>query len=76
GTAGRMITTADLPDLCDECEALHFGAISLSPSPCGETYEALLDREASRRVISLDPNIRPGLSKDKPSHMARSKRMA
>jgi fructokinase len=76
GTAGRMITTADLPVLGDDCEALHFGAISLIPSPCGETYEALLDREAARRVISLDPNIRPGFIKDKPSHMARIKRMA
>ena len=76
GTAGRMITEADLPDLGDDCEALHFGAISLIPSPCGETYEALLDREAAKRVISLDPNIRPGFIKDKQSHMARIKRMA
>ncbi|PZM12098.1 carbohydrate kinase family protein [Rhizobium tubonense] len=76
GTAGRMITTADLPDLDDACEALHFGAISLIPSPCGETYEALLERECAKRVISLDPNIRPGFIKDKPSHMARIKRMA
>jgi len=76
GTAGRMITTDDLPILGDDCEALHFGAISLIPSPCGETYEALLDREAGKRVISLDPNIRPGFIKDKPAHMARIKRMA
>lgn len=76
GTAGRMITTGDLPALGDDCEALHFGAISLIPSPCGETYEALLDREAEKRVISLDPNIRSGFIKDKPAHMARIKRMA
>jgi fructokinase len=71
-----MITTSDLPALGDDCEALHFGAISLIPSPCGETYEALLDREAAKRVISLDPNIRPGFIKDKAAHMARIKRMA
>jgi fructokinase len=76
GTAGRMITTADLPVLGDDCEALHFGAISLIPSPCGETYEALLDRECEKHVISLDPNIRPGFIKDKQSHMARINRMA
>jgi fructokinase len=76
GTAGRMITTDDLPVLGDDCEALHFGAISLIPSPCGETYEALLDREAAKRVISLDPNIRPGFIKDKAKHMARIERMA
>jgi fructokinase len=75
-TAGRMITEADLPALGDECEALHFGAISLIPEPCGSTYEALMTREHERRVISLDPNIRPGFIKDKASHLARIRRMA
>jgi fructokinase len=76
GTAGRMITESDLPTLNDSCEALHFGAISLIPSPCGETYEALMKREHEKRVISLDPNIRPGFIKDKQAHMARINRMA
>ena len=76
GTAGRMITEAELPDLGDDCEALHFGAISLIPEPCGSTYEALLKREYDKRVISLDPNIRPGFIKDKDAHMARIRRMA
>lgn len=76
GTAGRMITTADLPHLGDDCEALHFGAISLISDPCGETYEALMRREYKSRVISLDPNIRPGFIKDKQAHMARIGRMA
>lgn len=76
GTAGRMITEAELPDLGDNCEALHFGAISLIPEPCGSTYEALLKREHDKRVISLDPNIRPGFIKDKDAHMARIRRMA
>jgi fructokinase len=75
-TAGRMITTGDLPELGDDCEALHFGAISLIPDPCGATYEALLMREADSRVISLDPNIRPGFIKDKDAHKARILRMA
>lgn len=76
GTAGRMITEAELPGLGDDCEALHFGAISLIPEPCGSTYEALLKREHDKRVISLDPNIRPGFIKDKDAHMARIRRMA
>lgn len=76
GTAGRMIKEADLPALGSDCEALHFGAISLIPDPCGATYEALLDREHAQRVISLDPNIRPGFIKDKPAHHARIMRMA
>ncbi|QRM54080.1 carbohydrate kinase [Sinorhizobium sp. BG8] len=76
GTAGRMITAENLPVLGDDCEALHFGAISLIPNPCGETYEALSAREHAKRVISLDPNIRPGFIKDKQAHMARINRMA
>lgn len=76
GTAGRMITEAELPALGDDCEALHFGAISLIPEPCGSTYEALLKREHGKRVISLDPNIRPGFIKDKDAHMGRIRRMA
>jgi fructokinase len=76
GTAGRMITEADLPAIGDDCEAVHFGAISLIPEPCGGTYEALMAREHSKRVISLDPNIRPGFIKDKQKHMDRVRRMA
>ncbi|MCM2291534.1 carbohydrate kinase [Allorhizobium sp. BGMRC 0089] len=75
-TAGRMITEADLPALGADCEALHFGAISLIPEPCGSTYESLMAREHQTRVISLDPNIRPGFIKDKASHLARIRRMA
>ena len=75
-TALRMITENDLPALGDDCEALHFGAISLIPEPCGSTYEALMAREHKKRVISLDPNIRPGFIKDKVAHMARIKRMS
>lgn len=75
-TAGRMIREADLPALGDDCEALHFGAISLIPEPCGSTYEALMRREHEKRVISLDPNIRPGFIKDKEAHLGRIRRMA
>ncbi|GEO83570.1 MULTISPECIES: carbohydrate kinase family protein [Alphaproteobacteria] len=75
-TAGRMLSQSDLPALGDDCEALHFGAISLISEPCGSTYEALLIREHGKRVISLDPNIRPGFIKDKAAHMARINRMA
>ncbi len=62
-TAGRMITEAELPAVGDECEALHFGAISLIPEPCGSTYEALLAREhgsASSRSIRTSVRISSG----------------
>ena len=75
GTAGRMLSPEDLPDLGDDIEALLFGAISLIPEPCGSTYEALMAREHERRVTMLDPNIRPGFIPDRARHADRIRRM-
>jgi fructokinase len=60
GTAGRMLSTADLPNLPPDIQALFFGGISLVNDPAAATYEALQARESARRVTMLDPNIRPG----------------
>jgi fructokinase len=75
GTAGRMLSEADLPALPDNTEALLFGAISLIPEPCGAAYEALMRRECTTRVTMLDPNIRPGFIQDGEKHLARMRRM-
>ncbi|MDP3526620.1 MAG: carbohydrate kinase [Hoeflea sp.] len=74
-TAGRMITEAHLPALGDDVEAMHFGGICLIPNPCGNTYELLMAREKSRRVMWLDPNIRRGFITDAAAHRARIDRM-
>lgn len=75
-TAGRMLALDDLPILDDSVAALHFGAISLIPEPCGSTYEALMMREKDRHVIMLDPNIRPDFIPQPGRHRARIRRMA
>ncbi|MCU0830507.1 MAG: carbohydrate kinase [Rhizobiaceae bacterium] len=75
GTAGRMLSDADLPVLHPSVAALHFGAISLIFEPCGSAYEALLLREADSRLISLDPNIRAGFIADAEAHRARMARL-
>src|SRR3954451_22653650 len=69
-TAGRMLGEADLPTLPETVNALLFGAISLIPEPCGSTYETLMRREHQRRVMMLDPNIRPGFIPDRAKHAA------
>lgn len=74
-TAGRMLDRDDLPTFDDDVEALHFGAISLIPEPCGGTYESLMMREATQRVISFDPNIRANFISDERGHRARMRRM-
>lgn len=76
GTAGRMLTEADMPPLGPAIQAMLFGAISLIPEPCGSAYETLMRREHANRVIMLDPNIRPGFIPDAGSHRARISRMA
>jgi fructokinase len=43
--------------------------------PCGSAYEALMSREAPRRVIMVDPNIRPSFITDEPAFRARLDRM-
>jgi fructokinase len=51
--------------------ALHLGSIALVLEPVASTIEGLLRREAGRRVISLDPNVRPGLIPDRDAYLRR-----
>ncbi|WP_435656175.1 carbohydrate kinase family protein [Brucella pituitosa] len=74
-TALRMLSESDIPLIDDAIDALLFGCISLISEPCGSVYEALMTREASKRVMFLDPNIRAGFITDREKHLARMKRM-
>lgn len=73
--AGRSLDPDALPELPDGVSALYFGGISLISEPCAEFYVALAEREANRRAIALDPNIRPGFIKDEARYRARLERM-
>jgi fructokinase len=60
GAVDRMMTPAALPvELSEDVLALHFGSISLVLEPGATTLETLMQRESRKRVISLDPNVRP-----------------
>ena len=74
-SAGRMLTTKDLPKLAADVNALHFGSISLIPEPSASTLEALMEREAETRVICLDPNIRENVIKDRREYLERISRL-
>ncbi len=74
-SAGRMLTKKDLPKLSSDVNALHFGSISLIHEPGASTLEALMMREATDRVICLDPNIRENLIKDRREYLARIGRL-
>jgi fructokinase len=75
GSAGRTLTEADLPPLPVEVRALHFGSLALAEEPCGSAYETLMRNESPLRVISLDPNIRPTLIRNRDGYLARIARL-
>lgn len=60
GAADRSLTAADLPaTLPDTIRALTFGSYTMAVEPVGSAFAALAERERGRRVISVDPNLRP-----------------
>ncbi len=73
--AGKMLREDDLPDVPRSVQALFFGGISLACEPGADTYAALARREASDRVLMLDPNIRPGFISDDRRFRARMEQM-
>ncbi|MBY0351459.1 carbohydrate kinase [Tabrizicola sp.] len=76
GTAGRLLSSADLPSLPADINALFLGGISLVNDPAASTYEALQARECPTRVTMIDPNIRPGFIAGKEAgYRARIQRM-
>jgi fructokinase len=59
-SADRGVTPADLDfALPADIEALTFGSYTLAVEPVASAYLSLMQREVGRRVISIDPNIRP-----------------
>jgi fructokinase len=61
----------DLPPLKEDVRALHFASASLARHPAAREFERLMLREAERRLISFDPNIRAGLVEDEADYRAR-----
>jgi fructokinase len=64
GAADRDLDPVDLPELDPQVWGLHFGSYSLVAEPVGGTLLGLAQREARRRLITLDPNVRPTVEPD------------
>ena len=75
GTALRTLAPGDLPPLPGAATALFLGGISLVFEPCAAAFEALAEREAGRRAIVVDPNVRPGFVVDEAGYRARIDRI-
>jgi fructokinase len=70
------LTPAQLPTLPDEAWAIHVGTLALAIDPPAAAYEALVDSEAGRRRIVLDPNVRPIVFGDAETYRRRFERLA
>lgn len=60
----------------EDVRAIHVGTLGLAIDPPASAYEALLEREAGRRTIVLDPNVRPNVFGDPASYRLRFERLA
>ncbi len=69
-TADRMLLPEHLPAIPGDA-AMHFGSISLALEPGASTLEGLMRRESRRRLLSLDPNVRPSLITDRDAYLRR-----
>ncbi|MEM1049085.1 MAG: carbohydrate kinase [Pseudomonadota bacterium] len=56
--ADRTLRVEDLPVLGPDVWGIHAGSYSLVVEPVGSSLLSLVEREAGRRLITLDPNVR------------------
>jgi fructokinase len=72
GSADRSLTVNELPpQLPEKVKVLHFGSISLVMEPGATALETFMAREHGKRIISLDPNVRPNLIADSNTYRSR-----
>src|SRR5207249_7020571 len=76
GTSLSDFPPEAVPALPEHMWAIHVGTLGLAIDPPAAAYAALLDREARRRTIVLDPNVRPAVFGDQASYRARFERFA
>ena len=74
-SAGRMLVENDMPRVPEDVRTMVLGGISLIGEPAATTLVQLARREAGRRVIMLDPNIRPAMIRDENRHRARMREL-
>ncbi len=72
GAADGGWRVEDLPAALPDGAPLHVsGSLALAVPSMGDAVQALLVRERGRRVLALDPNVRPRLARDEQALRAR-----
>ena len=69
--ADRHWQLETMPPVGSDVRAIQFGCISLLRRPAAAAYAELMQREAGRRLISFDANIRPNLVRDEADYRKR-----
>ncbi len=69
--AARHWRLQDMKQIEPKVSTLHFGSLSLIRLPAANAFAELMRREAGRRIISFDPNIRAGLVDDEAGYRSR-----
>ncbi len=76
GTSYADLAPADLPELGPEVLAVCAGTLALATDPPAGAIETLLERESGRRLIVVDPNVRPAVFGDRDDYLRRFERWA
>jgi fructokinase len=71
GTAFADFPRTSLPPIPTQAVALHVGTLALAVDPAATTYRLLVEREADKRTIVFDPNIRPAVFGDAEAYRLR-----
>lgn len=75
-SAGRLFDPErDAPAILPEVSMLQFGSVALINDPIASAYEALFFANRHKRVLGIDPNVRPTVVTDAAEYRARMKRM-
>jgi fructokinase len=76
GTSAPNLTSKMVPaSFGPDVGALHVGTLGLVFEPIATTITALVDREHSKRVVMVDPNIRPSVVNGTSGYRARLDRI-
>ena len=76
GTAGCLLSREQLPlPLVSEVACVHVGSFSIAVEPFGSAIERLVEGAQGGCVVSVDPNIRPFLIRDRARYLARLERL-
>lgn len=76
GTAFTDLSPEMLPALPELAWGIHLGTLALALNPPADAYEALIAREARKRQVILDPNVRATIFGDAARYRSRFERLA